>query len=157
MEGVFRTIPAFLEQEGMPPEVREAVVIAAWKRVAGDSLSANTAAVGLEETTLKVAVRDTTWKRHLESMSPQLIFRINSALRNAAVTYIEFVVDEGEVRAGSVPALTHPTSARFAVAASNEAGDDLRNAADNIKDPELRELYLGAAANCLARKRLMAK
>lgn len=154
MEGVFRTIPAFLEDLDLPEEVREAIIVSAWGKAAGDTLSGHAVAVGTDEKTLRIAVRDQIWKRHLESLSGQMIFRLNSILRSPAVTYLEFYIDEDEVRQAvrqsEEAKLPNP---EFQELASREQGDDLKGAAEGIGDPGLRDLFLGAATNCLARKR----
>lgn len=154
MEGVFRTIPAFLEDRDLPDQVREAIIISAWLKAAGETLSGHAVAVGMEEKTLRIAVRDQVWKRHLESLSGQMIFRLNSILRSPAVTYLEFFIDEDTVKeAVRVSASENMPDREFEELASREAGDDLEGAAEGIDDPELRALFLGAAVNCLARKK----
>lgn len=154
MEGLFSTIPALLNDQDLPGEVRMAVVEPAWKKAAGETLSRHAVAVELSEKTLRIAVRDMVWKRHLESLSGQMIFRLNSILRSAFVTYLEFFVDEDAVRAALEVEPQMPSAdPEFERLAERESGDDLDEAAQKIKDPEMRQLYLGAAANCLARKR----
>ena len=46
---------------------------------------------------LTVAVKSETWRKHLENLSGQMIFKINSVLGQAVVTYIEFHIDEKAV------------------------------------------------------------
>ncbi|MCO6511520.1 MAG: DUF721 domain-containing protein [Aridibacter famidurans] len=157
MEGVFRTIPAFLEDRDLPEQVREAIIVSAWTKAAGETLSGHAVAVEMEEKTLRIAVRDQIWKRHLESLSGQMIFRLNSILRSPAVTYLEFFVDEDLVKeAVRKTASSKMPDAEFRKLAAREEGDDLKGAAESIDDPELRDLFLGAAANCLARKRRLS-
>lgn len=157
MEGVFRTIPAFLEDLDLPEQVREAIIVSAWTKAAGETLSGHAVAVEMEEKTLRIAVRDQIWKRHLESLSGQMIFRLNSILRSPAVTYLEFFVDEDLVKeAERQIASDKLPDPEFQELAAREKGDDLNGAAEMIGDPELRDLFLGAAANCLARKRRLS-
>ena len=56
--------------------------------------------------TLVVAVADATWQKQLEAMSGQLLFRLNSLLGQAIVTYIEFRIDPKTVRAERPPGAT---------------------------------------------------
>ncbi|QQS41100.1 MAG: DUF721 domain-containing protein [Acidobacteriota bacterium] len=157
MEGVFRTIPAFLEDRDLPAQVREAIIISAWSKAAGETLSGHAVAVLLDEKSLRIAVRDQIWKRHLESLSGQMIFRLNSILRSPAVTYLEFFVDEDFVKkAIHQTASSKMPDAEFEQLASRENGEDLEGAAAVIEDPELRNLFLGAAVNCLARKKRLS-
>ena len=80
-------------------EVREAVVFAAWRKIAGESLSEHTVPFRLFNKHLIVAVADKMWKRHLETLSGQMIFKLNSVLGQAVVTFIEFRVDEETLEA----------------------------------------------------------
>ncbi|HUF03814.1 MAG TPA: DciA family protein [Aridibacter sp.] len=157
MEGVFRTIPAFLEDRDLPEQVREAIIVSAWGKAAGDALSVHAVAIGTDEKTLRIAVRDLIWKRHLESLSGQMIFRLNSILRSPAVTYLEFFVDEDTVKQAVRQSGSQSLSNKeFEALASREEGDDLKEAAEEISDPGLRDLFLNAAVNCLARKRRLS-
>lgn len=155
MEELFKTIPAFIDDE-TPDEIRTAVILAAWNKAAGPALSSNAAAAELNAKTLRVAVRDETWKRHLESLAGQMIFKLNSLLRSPAVTYIEFFIDEETVKAAldQKPERSIPQEV-FEREARKERTGNVESASRSITDPELGKLFLDAAANCLARKRLM--
>lgn len=155
MEELFRTIPAIIGNNGEADEVLEALIASAWKKAAGDSLWEHTAFAGLEEKTLRIAVRDNIWKRHLESLAGQMIFKINSLLGSALVTYIEFRVDEDAV-AARVAETKEVPDAEFEKIAESERTGPLAEYAGSIADPELRDLFLAAAANCIARKKLMS-
>lgn len=155
MEELFRTFPTLLEKLEESDEFREAVIRGAWKKIAGSSLSDHTAALGLQGSTLEVAVRDNIWKRHLESLAGQMIFKLNSLLGTAAVTYIEFRIDEPAVAKAK-----HDDSQAaeagypgFERVAAEQRTEMLVSAAGQIKDPALRSLFLDAASNCLARKK----
>jgi len=156
MEELFKTIPAFIDDEETPDEIRNAVILAAWKKAAGAALSSNAVASELTGKTLRVAVRDETWKRHLESLAGQMIFKLNSLLRSPAVTYIEFFVDEEILKEALAkkPERNIPREV-FEREAENERTGNVESASLSISDPELGRLFLDAAANCLARKRLM--
>jgi len=99
MEALFRALPKLLKEFEDTEEVREAVVFAAWRRIAGESLSEHTVPFRLFNKHFIIAVADKMWKRHLETLSGQMIFKLNSALGQAIVTFIEFRVDEETLRA----------------------------------------------------------
>ena len=155
MEDLFRTIPAILDKTDMSEEIMTALLASAWKRAAGESLCGHTAVTGLDGKTLKIAVKDGIWKRHLESLSGQMIFKINSLLRSPAVTYIEFRVDEEAVAsANRKPEVDPEANAAFEKIAARERGGQIADFAGMIEDIELRKLFISAAANCIARKEM---
>lgn len=154
MQDIFRALPKVLREAGESEPLREPLVFAAWKRIAGENLERNTAPAALDEKRLVVAVPDEIWKRHLEQLSGQMIFKLNSLLGEEVVTFIDFRVDARQFSAG------REAQERKAVERLNfdrrsreELTPRLREAADSIADPELRELFLRAAGNCLVRKK----
>jgi hypothetical protein len=103
--------------------------------------------------TLVVAVADTTWQKQLEAMSGQLLFRINSILGQAVVTYIEFRVDPATVRAERetlTPQQT--TTAEQEQRALSSATGEVKVAAEAIHDEDLRRRFLLAAGSCIDRR-----
>src|ERR687889_2581987 len=93
MDDLFRAIPKLLRAAGESEEVFEAAACAAWRRVAGEGVRGLAVPFRLYRKTLVVAVADATWQKQLEAISPQLIFRLNSLLGQAIVTYLEFRID----------------------------------------------------------------
>jgi len=154
MEDIFRALPKILQETGELEALREPLVFAAWKRIAGESLGKHTAAARLEEKRLVVAVEDDIWKRHLEALSGQMIFKLNSLMGAEIVTFIEFRVD-GRVFAAARDEQKRQAREKenFETQAKEEITADLRQVADDIKDEKLRELFLKAAGNCLVRKK----
>ena len=152
MDELIHALPKLLRAAGEAEEVAEAAAFVAWRRVAGEALRTSAVPFRLYRKTLVVAVPDVTWRRQLEEVARQLIFRLNSILGQPLVTYIEFRVDPqtvGEERAR----LRHPDP--FAPAAEEAAyarAAELRAAADAIHDEELRRRFLLAAGSCLNRK-----
>ena len=71
----------------------EVAAFVAWRRVAGEGLRVQAVPFRLYRKTLIVSVMDVTWQKQLEPMSGQLLFRLNSLLGQAVVTYIEFRID----------------------------------------------------------------
>lgn len=156
MNDLSTALPALLKEFGDHAEVREAIVFGAWRKIAGDMLRKQAVPVRLEKRHLSVAVESPMWKNHLEDLSGQMIFKLNSALGSAEVTFIEFVVDEKAVAAESLKhgkaALSKAESARIA---AGEITPGLRESAGAIKNEELRERFLMAAGRCLARKKVL--
>jgi hypothetical protein len=154
MQDIFRALPKVLREAGESEPLREPLVFAAWKRIAGENLERNTAPVALDEKRLVVAVPDEIWKRHLEHLSGQMIFKLNSLLGEEVVTFIQFRVDAKQFSAGrEAQELKAAERLNFDRRSREELTPRLREAAENIADPELRELFLQAAGNCLVRKK----
>lgn len=153
MKELFRLLPKLLDEHKDNETVREAVVFAVWRNVVGESLRENTVPFRLYKKQLIVAVADAGWKRHLESLSGQMIFKLNSALRAPEVTFIEFRVDEktcAEARKERTPKITEEKMWKIAL---ENISPNLRRTANNIKDENLRYQFLLAAGGCLARKK----
>ena len=152
MLDIFRTLPGILGDIEGVEVVREAVVFAAWRRIAGESLTAHAVPVALENGTLKVAVSNLNWQRNLKDHCGQMLFKLNAALGSPTVTYIELQIDEHAVLRGRTGSA--PQDDAFRAAAQNEISDDLKRAAASIEDEELRRQFLLAAGCCfLIRKR----
>ncbi len=155
MKELFRLLPKLLSEHEDNETVREAVVFAVWRNVVGDSLRENTVPFRLYRKQLIVAVADERWKHHLESMSGQMIFKLNSALRAPEVTFIEFRIDEktcAEARKNKPPTITEEEMWEIAL---ENISPKLRQTANAIKDENLRYQFLLAAGGCLARKKKM--
>lgn len=149
-------MPALLRQMEDNESLRQAVVFAAWRRIAGEGLREHAVPLRLFQKHLIVAVMSETWKKHLEHLSGQMIFKLNSTLEQPLVTFIEFRVDEetvGEERAKhQKKALDDERQRQIAL---EEVTPQMRRAADRIKDENLRYQFLLAAGSCLARKKNM--
>ncbi len=152
MDDLFKALPKLLRAAGESEEVAEAAAFAAWRRVAGEGLRGSAVPFRLYHKTLVVAVPDATWRRQLEGVSGQYLFRINSLVGQPLVTYIEFRVDPKTVaeerarrRNSEYERLTREENAlRRAV--------ELDDAARQIHDEELRRRFLIAAGSCLNRR-----
>jgi hypothetical protein len=107
----------------------------------------------LYQKTLVIAVPDAGWQKQLESISGQLLFRVNSLLGQALVTYLEFRVDpktvEAERRLLRQKQMERDEQERRALTAVNE---ELRKAAKGIRDEDLRRRFLLAAGSCIDRR-----
>lgn len=154
MQDLFRTLPVILEKFGDDASVRQTVVFAAWRKAAGEMLTGHTVPVGCEEKRLTIAVSGKAWKRHLEDLSGELIFKINRLIGSETVTFIEFIEDADMVKAAN-----HRSEFEdpFQIAEA-EITLELRQAANAINDMEMRRKFLLAVGSCIAReKRLEAK
>jgi hypothetical protein len=153
MEDLFRTLPKLLRAAGETEEVLEAAALVAWRRVAGEGLRAQAVPFRLYRKTLIVAVADATWQKQLEAMSGQLLFRLNSLLGQAVVTYIEFRIDPKTVRAerDAARAETANRGEQERRALKTVSGD-ISVAADAIHDEDLRRRFLLAAGSCIDRR-----
>lgn len=158
MEDLFRALPALLKEFDDNESLREAVIFAAWERAAGQTLAQHAVPFRLFQKHLIIAVASEMWKRHLELLSGQMIFKLNSLMRQAAVTFIEFRVDEKTV----LEAKKKNGQDTLSVFEQNEIALDqvtpkMRASADAIEDDNLRYQFLLAAGSCLARKKNLAK
>ncbi|MGB8506767.1 MAG: DUF721 domain-containing protein [Pyrinomonadaceae bacterium] len=147
MDDLLRALPNLIRAAGEADEVAEAAALVVWRHVAGEALRGCAVPFRLYRKTLVVAVPDTTWQKQLEAISGQLLFRLNSVLGQAMVTFIEFRVDRATVQA---------ERARMpSFAAVNETGEEsaldsaapLQEAAAAIHDETLRRRFLIAAGS----------
>ncbi len=147
MEELIQSLPKLLRAAGEAEEVVEAAAFVAWRRVAGEALRGCAVPFRLYRKTLVIAVPDTTWRKQLEAVSGQLVFRLNSLLGQALVTYIEFRVDQQTVQQerGRMRA-TQRAPAEDEEQAIDSAGP-LRAAASAIRDEDLRRRFLIAAGS----------
>jgi hypothetical protein len=152
MDDLFQTLPKLLRAAGESEEVLEAASFAAWRRVAGEALRGCAVPFRLYNKRLIVSVPDTTWRKQLEKVSPQLVFRLNSLLGQAVVTYVEFRVDPQTVREER-RRLGRTEYERLNVeeAALGRAAE-LDDAAHAIHDETLRHHFLLAAGSCMNRR-----
>lgn len=145
MDDLIRALPQLLRAAGEAQEVAEMAAMVAWRRVAGEAMRGLAVPFRLYRKTLVVAVPDATWQRQLEAMSGQLLFRLNSVLGQALVTYIEFRIDSKTVQ---TERLRWQQSSTDVVAQEERAlahADTLQEAAAAIRDETLRRRFLIAA------------
>ena len=152
MDDLIRALPKLLRAAGEAEEVCEAAAMVAWRRAAGQALRGQAVPFRLYRKTLVVAVSDTTWQKQLEAVSGQLLFRINSILGQAVVTYIEFRVDPATVRAERETLTPPPRSEEQEQRALNSATGEVKAAAEAIHDEDLRRRFLLAAGSCIDRR-----
>ena len=147
MNRLIETLPAILKASGGGEGIAEAACLAAWKHAVGEALSSHAVPVQLQQQTLIVAVADNIWKKQLELMRAQLLFRLNSVLGQSLVKLIELRIDPKTVE--TARAALGGASKRAPVDYSVPA--ELLAAAAAIEDVELRRAFLGAATSCVNR------
>jgi hypothetical protein len=146
MNSLLKMLPMMLRLSGDNEEVREQAAFVAWRAVAGPQVAYNCVPFRLYQKRLVIAALDLSWKNQMERLSGQYLFRINSLLGGAYVTFIEFRIDR-ETVLGSRP----PDPKRFEWRHTGEIEAELMSAAGRIKDDLLREQFLRAAAKSLER------
>ena len=148
MEQLIKALPSLMQAAGDSEDVAEAAAMAVWKHVAGEGLRPHAAPLRLRNKTLIVAVADSIWQKQLESMAGQLLFRLNSLLGQAVVTFIDFRVDPEALLAARAQ---EPGIEQIEPSGAKTIPFELASAATSIHDPELRRAFLGAASSCLRR------
>ena len=151
MDDLFQALPKLLRAAGESEEVLEAAAFAAWRRAAGEALRGCAVPFRLYGKKLTVSVPDATWRKQLEGVSPQLLFRINSLLGQALVTFIEFRVDPQTVSEERARLRQSHYERLEREEGALERARELDEAASAIRDEELRRRFLLAAGSCLNR------
>jgi hypothetical protein len=149
MIDVARLLPKLLNATGANPEMAEIAAKLAWSRAAGDGLRRHAIPFRLFRKTLVVSVADVIWQKQMQSMSAELISRINRLLGREVVEDIEFRINPAaveQVRANSESRQRPEDKARGPIP------DELISAASEIADQDLRERFIRAAENCIARR-----
>ena len=149
MEELIQSLPKLLRAAGEADEVLEVAAFVAWRRAAGEGLRASAIPFRLYRKTLVVAVADNTWQKQLEAMSGQLLFRINSLLGQALVTFIEFRVDPRAVQAARERMRLRTQEQYADEDDALRRASELRAAASAIRDVDLRRRFLVAAGSYL--------
>jgi predicted nucleic acid-binding Zn ribbon protein len=147
MDDLIRALPTLLKAAGDSEEVAEVAAFVAWRRMAGEQLRGQAVPFRLHRKMLVVAVPDTAWQKQLEAVANQFLFRLNSALGHAVVTYIEFRVDAKTVREERARLrrtdFDPDRHERRALARSRALNEE----AAVIKDEQLRRRFLLAAGS----------
>jgi predicted nucleic acid-binding Zn ribbon protein len=146
VDKLIKSLPAILAASGASAEVAEAACIVAWKHAVGEGLSSQSVPVELQNKTLIVAVDDNIWKKQLEQMRGQLLFRLNSVLGQPLVKSIELRVDPQ-----TVASLRQTKKDLADKPRDYNVPFELLSAAACIDDAQLRRAFLGAATSCVRR------
>ncbi|MGH9843921.1 MAG: DciA family protein [Blastocatellia bacterium] len=147
MNSLLKMLPKMIRMSGDNEQVREQAAFVAWRATAGEKIAYNCIPIHLDQKHLVLAVLDAAWKKQMEAVSGEYLFRINSLLGGAYVTYLEFRIDRNHVLT------TRPADAEVHVFHhTRELEAELQSSAACIKDQALREQFLRAAAKCLERR-----
>jgi hypothetical protein len=145
-----RLLPKLLKATGTNPEMAEIATRLAWIRAAGEGLRTHAVPTRLVRRTLIVVVADAIWQNQLQTMAAELVFRINQLLGSSVVDFIEFRIDPATIekaRSRSWREKRVSTSGQ-----RTPIPADVLSAAGHIADPDLRERFVRAAANCIDRR-----
>ena len=143
-----------LRDEGKDDDLSEAIVFAAWQRVAGEDLRQHAIAFRLYRKLLIVAVADERWKQQLETLCGQMLFKLNAALGRPAITMIELRIDAETVdRARDSLRREQRSRMEQERTAMQNVPENVRAAADGIENDNLRRAFLLAAGSCLERRK----
>jgi hypothetical protein len=149
MEELIHALPKVLRAAGEADEILEAAAFVAWRRAAGEALRMSAVPFRLYRKTLVVSVPDQTWQKQLQILSGQLLFRINSLLGQTVVTFIEFRIDPKSVHAERERLQGTAKPNHGDVESALHSASDLRTAAAEIHDDDLRHRFLVAAGSYL--------
>lgn len=144
MQEIFRTLPALLKVFD-DDSVREAAVFAAWRRMAVGAFGSHAVPVRLDAKTLVIAVSGAVWKRQLEDLAGQLLFRLNAIAGSPQIELILFEVDTATVRSSRPRDPRGEKDGEFEASALAQLPGSVVKAADKISDPQLRNTFLLAA------------
>jgi hypothetical protein len=150
-----RLLPKMLNATGENPEMVEIVAKLAWTQAAGVGLRPHAVPFRLHQKTLIVSVRDAIWQKQLQAMGSELVFRVNRFLSREVVDFIEFCIDPATIESARAAKVPRTDPARSA--SSEPIPVELIDAAANISDRELRERFIRAAENCIARRELLKR
>jgi hypothetical protein len=146
MDAVGRLLPALVRGAEDSPHARECAAVAAWNGAVGAGVRRASAPLRLDGRVLVVAVVDATWKKQLERLADQLLFKLNAVLGAPIVTRVLLRVDPAAVEAAS----SHDEPKVDAGDVEGCTAALARDAAE-IPDADLRDAFLRAAGRCLAR------
>ena len=148
MEHLFGPLAAAVKSHKADTAAGEAVVFAAWKRVAGEGLYDRALPIAFADKHLTIAVENEQWLRQMKDLARQVLPRLNQILGGSVVKRIEFEIDAAKIaeeksafRTGTIP----PPLDLSVLTPS------LLEAANTITDPNLRQKFLHAAARGIAK------
>jgi len=144
-----RLLPKLVNRNGANPELTEIAAKIAWTRAAGAGLRPNAVPFRLYQKTLIVSVGDAIWQKQMQAMSAELLSRINRLLGRDVVDFIEFRIDPATIDSARAVNSRAKDSSR---AETRPIPAELVSAASTIADNELRERFMRAAENCIARR-----
>lgn len=153
MQDILRAFPTILKHLDTEGNAVEPIVFAAWRRVVDGALAEHIVPLRLEKNRLIAAVSSETWRRQVADLGPALAERVNAAIGAQVVNYVEFQVEASVIRRHRRQLkASEKIDSEWASLAEGQLTPGLRHAADSIADNELRDKFLAAATNSLARR-----
>ncbi|MBK8312900.1 MAG: DUF721 domain-containing protein [Acidobacteria bacterium] len=147
MNSLLKLLPVMIRLSGDNEQVREQAVFAAWRAAAGEGVANVCEPSRLHNKNLTVAVLDQTWKNQMEKIAAEYVHGVNKLLNGSYVGFIDFRVDRDFV----IQSRREPEKT-FEFHHTQEIEEELESAAAKIKDEDLREKFLRAAAKSLERR-----
>jgi hypothetical protein len=145
MEKLISALLAILKAPNLSTEVTEAACFAVWRHAVGDALSNQAIPLRLNGSVLVLAVADNIWKRQLEAMRGQLLFRLNQLLGQPLIKSLELIIDPTKMQKPAT-AQDNPINK-----SQRSIPIELLTSAAQIDDAGLRRAFLGAAVSCVNR------
>jgi hypothetical protein len=144
-EGLLSVLAGRFQQN---PAAMRAIVFAAFKKALGKSAVQYAVPADLDNDVLVISVYDKTWKRNLESLSPAILAKITAIVGFSVIRRIEFRIAGPEVfiQGKSDDLRKYPK----AKANAPKCPDEIRQKAQIIRDPALRQTFTEAAGACLS-------
>ena len=84
----------FLHRSGLGERIEEATVVPDWASRVGDGIGAVTTPVGVNNGTLFVAVRSSSWLMELKMMETEILRRVNEGRERGRIQKIRFFMAE---------------------------------------------------------------
>ncbi len=147
MDDFLRILSTVADRIGATDEGKLAMIRATWRRAAGEMLSQRALPVALDGTKLLVAVADRMWQRQLAQHTAELLFKLNSTLKDRSVSEIGYIIEPSLFARKEVNAETTKP-----VRDTAHLSSELAAAAESIGDLSLRRQFLAAAAASQARR-----
>ena len=151
MLDLFRTLRGVVKDIESSEALREAIAFACWRRIAGEGLAEHAVPLKLDGEVLSIAVSNVMWQRQLKELAGQMVFKLNAAIGEPAVSFIEFKIDEEAVLSSRLR--SSASDEDLLREAEKEMSPQLVQAAEAIEDDALKGQFLLAAGKCLARRK----
>lgn len=152
MKDLLAAFPAVLERIDMTDASVEPLLFAAFRRAAGEAFSAHLVPLHFDNGRLLAAVSTETWRRNVKDLGPVIVDKLNSYLGRRLVRFVEFRIDPSAVREHRRRLGDETVSKAVAASAGSKVTKSLSKAAGTIANSDLRDRFLAAASNSLARK-----
>ena len=141
MEHIGKAIAKALRSLEPNPVLEKILVISAWETCAGPLLARQTKAFEFSAKRLTIAVKDETWQKHLVDLTPQLLAKLDRALGEGTVTFIEIGVDPQLFRSEEMFENSDCVDGR-----TTAIPDLILSASESIESGSLREAFLDLTA-----------